>query len=120
MYSWTLLTRKPGDSPYMVGITDDLARARRAAEPHLVSGKAFLCHIEQVRYAMTAFDMSSCYARTGRYWVGRLTSRGRVTWSEHYGGPPGAPGAGRGGPGGVRLPDDPDTPGWTHATTDLY
>lgn len=116
MYSWTLLTRKTGDSPYMLGVTDDLAQARRVAEPHLMSGKAFLCQIEQVRYAMTVADMSSCYARTGRYWVGRLAAGGRVTWSEHFGGPAVPLGEHR----AARPPADPDTPGWRHATTDLH
>jgi hypothetical protein len=92
LFSWTLLTRKPGDVPYMMGITDDMDRARRVAEPHLVSGMAFLCHIERVRYAMTAADMRSCYMSTGQYWVGRLAEGGRVAWSEHFGGPGVSPG----------------------------
>jgi hypothetical protein len=106
MYSWALLTREPGDVPYMLGITDDLAHAQRVAEPHLMSGKAFLCHIERVRYAMTVADMNSCYMSTGQFWVGRLAASGRVAWSEHCGAP--------------CMPGDPDAPGWTHATTDLH
>ena len=92
MYSWALLTREPGDVPYMLGITDDLEHARRVAEPHLIAGKAFLCHIEQVRFAMTAADMKSCYMSTGQFWVGRLAASGRVAWSEHFGGPGMSPG----------------------------
>ena len=85
MYSWALLTREPGDVPFMLGITDSLARARSVAEPHLRSGRAFLCHIERVRYAMTADGMDSCYAGTGVYWVGRLAADGSVVWTEHCG-----------------------------------
>lgn len=86
MYSWTLLTRKPADPAYRVGVTDDLARTQREAEPYLESGKAFVCRIEKVRFTMTA-DLSSSYAPVGLYWIGRLNSRGRVTWSEHWGYP---------------------------------
>jgi hypothetical protein len=106
MYSWTLQTRKPDDTPYMLGITDDLGRAQSAAEPHLESGKAFLCHIAEVRYAMDIADLTSCYVCTGLHWVGRLADGGRVAWSEH--------------PGGTGVPGDWDTPGWTHATKDLH
>jgi hypothetical protein len=91
MYSWTLLPRDLRDTPYMIGITDDLARALSATEPHLRSGAALVCHIAQVRYEMDATDMSSCYVCTGQHWVGRLTDDGQVTWSEHLGGT-GAPG----------------------------
>lgn len=89
MYLWTLLTHKPGDSPYVAGVTDDLAKARLATEPGLKSRKAFVCYIEQVRYAMNATDMSASYASVGRYWVGQLGARGRVRWTEHGGTAPG-------------------------------
>jgi hypothetical protein len=113
MYLWTLLTGEPGDSPYMLGITDDLTHARRVAEPYLESGKARLCYIEQTRFAMTVADMDSCYAPVGRYWSGKLNRGGRVRWSEHWGA--------RGHPRGTaRSCEDPDAPGWRHATTDLH
>ena len=106
MYSWTLLTHRPGDVPYMLGITDDLAHVRSVVEPYLRSGQAFLCYIEQVRFAMTAADMNSCYAYTGQYWIGRLAEDEQVVWTEHC--------------GAVVPPDQRDGPGWTHATTDLH
>lgn len=89
MYLWTLLTHKPGDPLYVWGVTDDLAKARLAAEPGLTSRKAFICYIEQVRYAMNTTDMSAAYASAGRYWVGELGARGRVRWTEHGGAAPG-------------------------------
>jgi hypothetical protein len=114
MYLWTLLTGEPGDSPYMLGITDDLTHARRVAEPYLVSGKARVCYIDQARFAMMVADMTSSYALVGRYWSGGLSGGGRVMWAEHWGT--------RGLPrrGTDRSSEDPDAPGWRHATTDLY
>ncbi|MBO0822013.1 MAG: hypothetical protein J2P26_14340 [Nocardiopsaceae bacterium] len=115
MYLWKLLTGKPGDSPYMLGITDNLTHARRVAEPYLESGQARVCYIDQARFAMTTSpDMSSSYACTGRYWSGERNRRGRVTWSEHWGTRE------RSCRGTARWRDDPDGPGWSHATTDLY
>jgi hypothetical protein len=82
MYCWTLLTRNFGETPYLMGVTDDLAKAKRLGEPHLVSGKAFLCHIAAVRPGMTVHSLDACYIRIGREWLGRCTIHGRVKWSE--------------------------------------
>jgi len=82
MYCWTLLTRDIGATPYLMGVTDDLAKAQRLGEPHLLSGKAFLCHITAVRAAMNVHGLDTCYIRTGREWLGRCTFSGRVKWAE--------------------------------------
>lgn len=97
MYTWTLLTREPAAPAYRTGVTDDLARVQREAEPYLESGEAFVCYIEKVRFALTA-DLGSTYVPVGLYWVGRLNRQARVTWSEHWG----LPAVLRGGPGALQ------------------
>jgi hypothetical protein len=82
VYCWTLLTRNIAETPYLLGVTDDLAKAQRLGEPHLLSGRAFLCLIEAVRPAMMVHSLDACYVRTGREWVGRRTVSGRVRWQE--------------------------------------
>lgn len=81
MFCWTLLTGNTADTPFLIGVTDDLASAQRITEPHLLSGRAFLSYIEAVRPAMTADTLDSCYVRTGLTWLGRLTTSRRVRWS---------------------------------------
>ena len=68
-------------TPYLLGVTDDLAKAQRLTEPHLISGEAFLCLIETVRAAFTVHGMDSCYVRPGPDWLGRLTASGQVRWN---------------------------------------
>jgi hypothetical protein len=80
MYCWTLLTRDINATPYLLGVTDELAKAQRLTEPHLISGPAFLCLIETVRAAVTVHGLDSCYVRPGPDWLGRLTTNGRVRW----------------------------------------
>jgi len=80
MYSWTLLTRDVHSTPYLLGVTDDLAKAQWLTEPHLISGEAFICLIETVRAAFTVNGMDSCYVRPGPDWLGRLTTSGQVRW----------------------------------------
>ena len=82
MYCWTLLSRNISETPFLLGVTDDLARAQRLAEPHLISGRAFLSYIEAVRSAMSVHSLDTCYVRTGRVWIGRRTISGRVSWQE--------------------------------------
>jgi hypothetical protein len=82
VYCWTLLTRDIAETPFLLGVTDELARAQRLTEPHLISGRAVLSYIEAVRPAMTVHSLDTCYVRTGRVWVGRRTARGRVSWQE--------------------------------------
>ena len=68
-------------TPYLLGVTDDLAKAQRLTEPHLISGEAVLCLIETVRAAFTVHGMDSCYVRPGPDWLGRLTASGQVRWN---------------------------------------
>jgi hypothetical protein len=82
MYSWTLLSADVNTTPYLLGVTDDLAKAKRLTEPHLISGQALLCLIETVRAAFTVHGMDSCYVRPGPDWLGRLTATGQVGWNE--------------------------------------
>ena len=82
MYSWTLLSRDISGTPFLMGITDDLAEAKRLAEPYLISGKAFLCHIEEVQPAISVHGMDSCHEPTGRSWYGRRNNSDGVTWRE--------------------------------------
>jgi hypothetical protein len=81
MFCWTLLTGDTADTPFLIGVTDDLADAQRMTEPHLLSGRAFLSYIEAVRPAMAVDSLDSCYVRTGLTWLGRLTTSNRVKWS---------------------------------------
>ena len=82
MYSWTLLSRDISGTPFLMGITDDLAEAKRLAEPYLISGKAFLCQIEEVQPAISVHGMDSCHEPTGRSWYGRRNNSDGVTWRE--------------------------------------
>lgn len=85
MYCWTLLSRDTSETPFLVGVTDDLAKAQRLSEPHLRSGRAFLSYIEAVRAAVTVQSLDNCYVRTGRAWIGRRAAKGRVSWCEWEG-----------------------------------
>ncbi len=85
MYSWTLLARDVSATPYLMGVTDDLAKAQRLCEPHLESRRAFLGYVEAVQPAITVHSLDASYVRTGRAWLGRLESRGRVGWREQAG-----------------------------------
>jgi len=85
MYCWTLLSRDISETPFLIGVTDDLAGAQRLSEPHLISGRAFLSYIEAVRAGITVHSLDNCYLRTGRVWIGRLTVKGRVSWHEREG-----------------------------------
>jgi hypothetical protein len=85
MYCWTLLSRDISETPYLMGVTDDLARAQRLCEPDLISGRAFLSYIEAVRTAMTVYSLDTCYVRTGRVWTGRCTIHETVRWDERDG-----------------------------------
>jgi hypothetical protein len=82
MYCWTLLSRNISATPYLMGVTDDLAKARKLCEPHLVSRRAFLGYIQAVRPAVTARGLDSCYVPVGPAWLGRLRDRNGVGWRE--------------------------------------
>ncbi len=85
MYCWSLLSGDLTDVPYLLGVTGDLAPAMRVCEQELLSGKPFLGYIEAVRPAISAYDLQSCYLRTGRLWIGRRVIRGGVRWEERDG-----------------------------------
>jgi hypothetical protein len=82
MYCWTLLSRDICATPYLMGVTDDLATAQKLCEPHLESRRAFLGYIEAVRPAMTVHGLDSCYVPTGPSWLGRLLDSTGVGWRE--------------------------------------
>lgn len=89
MYCWSLLSGNISDVPYLTGVTGDLATAMRLCEQQLLAGEAFLGYIEVVRQAVSAYDLDSCYVRTGQLWIGRRAMRDRVRWEEregHFGG----------------------------------
>ncbi len=82
MYCWTLLCRDISVAPFLMGVTDDLAKAQKLCEPHLRARQALLGYVEAVRPGITAHGMDSCYVRTGPAWYGRLKDRGGVGWWE--------------------------------------
>ena len=96
-YSWTALSGASGSSVAM-GITDDRARAMRAGEESLGSGRAVVVIIEVVRPAMTPRTLVPCYVGTGVGWLGQRTATGEVTWNRFFG--PADPDAGQ-GPGRI-------------------
>jgi hypothetical protein len=88
-YSWTALSGT-SESSVAMGITDDRARAMRAGEESLGSGRAIIVIIEAVRPAMAPRTLAPCYVRTGVGWLGRYTLAGRVSWDRFF--IPGDPG----------------------------
>jgi hypothetical protein len=88
-YSWTALSGT-SESSVAMGITDDRARAMRAGEESLGSGRAIIVIIEAVRPAMAPRTLAPCYVRTGVGWLGRYTLVGRVSWDRFF--IPGDPG----------------------------
>ena len=83
-YSWTAFSGASGSSVAM-GITDDRARAMRAGEESLGSGRAVVVIIEAVRPAMAPRTLAPCYMRTGVGWLGQRTAAGEVTWNRFFG-----------------------------------
>ncbi len=71
-------------SPVAMGITDDRARAMKAGEETLGSGRAAIVIIEAVRPAMGAHTLAPGYARTGVAWRGRRTQDGKVAWDRFF------------------------------------
>ena len=76
----------PADSepPVAMGITDDRARAIKAGEETLGSGRASIVIIEVVRPGMAARTLAPCYVRTGVGWLGRRTPVGEVAWDRFF------------------------------------
>ena len=86
-YSWTALS--DGDpscrqASVAMGITDDRARAIKAGEETLGSGRAAMVIIEVVRPGMAAHTLAPCYVRTGVGWLGRRTPGGEVSWDRFF------------------------------------
>lgn len=70
--------------PVAMGITDDRARAIKAGEETLGSGRAVMVIIEVVRPGMAARTLAPCYVRTGVGWIGRRTPAGEVAWDRFF------------------------------------
>ena len=70
--------------PVAMGITDDRARAIKAGEETLGSGRAAMVIIEVVRPGMAARTLAPCYVRTGVGWLGRRTPAGEVAWDRFF------------------------------------
>jgi hypothetical protein len=94
-YSWVAVSGSnrtpstqtdPAESapPVAMGITDDRARAIKAGEETLESGRAALVIIEVVRPGMAARTLAPCYVRTGVGWIGRRTPAGEVAWDRFF------------------------------------
>jgi len=82
-YSWTALSGT-SESSVALGITDDRARAMRAGEESLRSGRAIVVIIEAVRPAMAPHTLAPCYVRTGVGWLGQRTGAGEVSWNRFF------------------------------------
>jgi hypothetical protein len=80
MYLWSLLGYELMQPPLLHGITDDLALAMGAVEPHIKDGRAFICVIEEVRLLISVTGLEENYAATGRRWHGRRTTSNGVHW----------------------------------------
>jgi hypothetical protein len=94
-YSWVAVSGSnripPGQTgpaetgpPVAMGITDDRARAIKAGEETLGSGRAAMVIIEVVRPGMAAHTLAPCYVRTGVGWLGRRTPAGEVAWDRFF------------------------------------
>ena len=94
-YSWVAVSgsnRTPptqtdsaeNEPPVAMGITDDRARAIKAGEEALGSGRAAMVIIEVVRPGMAAHTLAPCYVRTGVGWLGRRTPAGEVAWDRFF------------------------------------
>jgi hypothetical protein len=81
---WTQTERTEGEPPVAMGITDDRARAIKAGEETLGSGRAAMVIIEVVRPGMAAHTLAPCYVRTGVGWLGRRTPAGAVAWDRFF------------------------------------
>ncbi len=80
MYLWSLFGYDLMAGPLLHGVTDDLAKAMRAAEPQLTDGRAFICVIEEVRMRINVTGLEENYAATGKRWNGRRTTSDGVHW----------------------------------------
>jgi hypothetical protein len=83
VYLWTA----PGDDTAAFhrasGVSDDQARARRAAEVLLRTGQAGVAYVDCVYTATEATTLSFCYVPTGRGWCARLGEDDQVIWTPY-------------------------------------
>jgi len=87
MYLWSLFGNDLMGRPVLHGVTDDLAKAMRAAEPRLKEGHAFICVIEEVRLRINVTGLDENYAPTGKRWNGRRNTSDGVHWRSIAGSP---------------------------------
>jgi hypothetical protein len=62
------------------GVTDNDARARKAAETCLVTGQATAARVEKAHLMTGIRAQNSGYTRTGHGWTARPRRDGRVRW----------------------------------------
>ncbi len=68
-----------GDS--RLGVTDDEARARRAAEECIRDGAAHSARVERAAVVLASATLTSDYERTGHGWAAAQCHRdGLITW----------------------------------------
>lgn len=80
MYIWTAPGSGAASFRRATGVSDDLDKAREAAEGALRSGQAGTAYIERVYTATATPTLSFCYVRTGTGWWARVGQAGRITW----------------------------------------
>jgi len=62
------------------GVTDDQARARRAAEVLMRSGRADVARVEKALAVTGISALASGYLRTGHGWTARPRRDGLIRW----------------------------------------
>jgi hypothetical protein len=80
MFPWSVLSADLSAGLKSSGITTDPASAMRESEREVANGNAFLAIIEEVLPRISVGDLETIYQSTGRYWVGRRTRGGGVSW----------------------------------------
>lgn len=78
-YTWAALGPDSAGLPVALGISGRLSDARKAAAEVVESGRAFLGDVTEVCFVLGA-DLDRHYMPSGRWWHGRLDSRGRMRW----------------------------------------
>jgi hypothetical protein len=63
-----------------LGVSGDLATARRAAEECLISGQASAVRVEKALAVLGTKTLTSRYHRTGRGWQARRAADAGVRW----------------------------------------
>jgi hypothetical protein len=81
IYLWTAPGTDTAAFHRASGVSDDQARACRAAEVLLRTGQAGVAYVECVYTAIAAATLSLCYVPTGTAWSARLGDGGQVVWT---------------------------------------